>query len=188
MIAKGLDFPNVTLVGVLNADLSLYMPDFRAGERTFQLLTQVAGRAGRGDVAGEVIIQTYSPQHPAIQSACSLDQQRFVDEDMVFRKEMSYPPFSHLLLVTFRGLVESEVAQAAQTFEAALKPVVPAAVKISPAMPSPLARAKGFYRYQVMLRCEHTIKMTRPVQFLLSQQRLPKSVQVTLDVDALSLM
>jgi primosomal protein N' (replication factor Y) len=188
MIAKGLDFPNVTLVGVLNADLSLYMPDFRAGERTFQLLTQVAGRAGRGDVAGEVIIQTYSPQHPAIQSACSMDQQRFVDEDMVFRKEMNYPPFSHLLLVTFRGLVEQEVAQAAESFEGALKQVVPAAVRLSPAMPSPLARAKGFYRYQVMLRCEHTIKMTRPVEFLLSQQRLPKGVQVTLDVDALSLM
>ena len=188
MIAKGLDFPNVTLVGVLNADLSLYMPDFRAGERTFQLLTQVAGRAGRGDVAGEVIIQTYSPQHPAIQSACSMDQRRFVEEDMAFRKEMNYPPFTHLLLVTFRGLVEVEVAHAAEAFEAALKPMVPAAVKVSPAMPSPLARAKGFYRYQVMLRCEHTIKMTRPVQFLLSQQRLPKGVQVTLDVDALSLM
>jgi primosomal protein N' (replication factor Y) len=107
---------------------------------------------------------------------------------MAFRKEMNYPPFTHLLLVTFRGLVEVEVAHAAQSFEAALQPVVPAVVQISPAMPSPLARAKGFYRYQVMLRCEHTIKMTRPVQFLLSQQRLPKGVQVTLDVDALSLM
>ena len=102
MIAKGLDFPNVTLVGVLNADISIHVPDFRAGERTYQLLTQVAGRAGRGDIPGEVIIQTYNPKHPAIKAASKLDEDIYSINDLIFRKKMMYPPYSHLILVTLK--------------------------------------------------------------------------------------
>ena len=103
MIAKGLDFPNVTLVGVIYADLSLMMPDFRAAERTFQLLTQVAGRAGRGDVPGEVLIQTYAPFHPAVQSARHADFDTFYDQEIEMRREMRYPPFVRLTTVLFKG-------------------------------------------------------------------------------------
>jgi primosomal protein N' (replication factor Y) (superfamily II helicase) len=103
MIAKGLDFPNVTLVGVIHADLSLQMPDFRAAERTFQLLTQVAGRAGRGDVPGEVLIQTYAPFHPAVQSARTADFETFFDQEIEMRREMRYPPFVRLTTVLFKG-------------------------------------------------------------------------------------
>ncbi|NNC90588.1 MAG: primosomal protein N', partial [Akkermansiaceae bacterium] len=103
MIAKGLDFPNVTLAGILNADLSLHVPDFRAGERTFQLLTQVAGRAGRGEMAGEVIIQTFTPHSPSIQFARHHDYDGFADQELEFRRNFSYPPFTHVALLTTKS-------------------------------------------------------------------------------------
>jgi primosomal protein N' (replication factor Y) len=188
MIAKGLDFPNVTLVGVLYADMSLNMPDFRAGERTFQLLTQVAGRAGRGEKAGEVIVQAYTPHHPAIQAARNLDYDGFCTQDLEFRKELSYPPFSHLVLLTFKGESESEVTKAAAGFSERLEKILPESVTHSPPMPAPLARAKGHYRYQIMLRCEHTVKMTKPIRHVVATYKMPKSVTCTVDVDALSLL
>ncbi|MEE9369452.1 MAG: primosomal protein N' [Pontiella sp.] len=188
MIAKGLDFPNVTLVGVLNADMSLHVPDFRAGERTFQLLTQVAGRAGRGEKAGEVIVQAYTPHHPAIQAARSMDYEGFCAQDLEFRKELSYPPFSHLVLLTFKGENEIDVMQTADGFSERLAKLLPESVTHSPAMPAPLARAKGLYRFQIMLRCEHTIKMTRPIRHVQSSFKLPNGISLNVDVDALSLL
>jgi primosomal protein N' (replication factor Y) len=188
MIAKGLDFPNVTLVGVLYADMSLNMPDFRAGERTFQLLTQVAGRAGRGEISGEVIVQAYTPHHPAIQAARRLDYTGFCDQDLEFRRELAYPPFSHLVLLTFKGESEMEVQQTADRFSEALEQILPESVKHSPAVPAPLARAKGHYRFQIMLRCEHTVRMTKPIRHVLSCFKMPKTVTCTVDVDALSLL
>jgi len=188
MIAKGLDFPNVTLVGVLYADMSLHMPDFRAGERTFQLLTQVAGRAGRGEKAGEVIVQAYTPHHPAIQAARNLDYAGFCSQDLEFRKELSYPPFSHLVLLTFKGESEMEVMNTAGGFSARLEKILPESVMHSPPVPAPLARAKGHYRYHIMLRCEHTVRMTKPIRHVLATFKLPKTVTCTVDVDALSLL
>ena len=188
MIAKGLDFPNVTLVGVLNADIQLHVPDFRAGERTYQLLTQVAGRAGRGDVPGEVLIQTYTPHHPAIEAVQKMDASIYLEEDLLFRKQMNYPPYAHLVLITFKGLVEVEVVSHLEMFMMRLSPLLPETVLVTSPMPAPLARAKGFYRYQVMLRCEHTVKMTNPVKHALARIHLPKSIRVTVDVDATSLL
>jgi len=188
MIAKGLDFPNVTLVGVLYADMSLHVPDFRAGERTFQLLTQVAGRAGRGDKAGEVIVQTYTPHHPAIQAARSLDYEGFCAQDLEFRSELSYPPFSHLVLLTFKGKNEADVMAAAEGYFDRLEPLLPESVLHSPPVPAPLARAKGLYRYQIVLRCEHTVKMTKPIRHALASAKMPNGVTCTVDVDALSLL
>lgn len=188
MIAKGLDFPNVTLVGVLHADMSLNVPDFRAGERTFQLLTQVAGRAGRGEKAGEVIVQAYTPHHPAIQAARSLDYEGFCAQDLEFRKELAYPPFSHLVLLTFKGESEMDVIATADSFYERLEQILPESVSHSPPMPAPLARAKGHWRYQIMLRCEHTVKVTRPIKYVQSVSRLPKGVTCIVDVDALSLL
>jgi len=188
MIAKGLDFPNVTLVGVLHADMSLHVPDFRAGERTFQLLTQVAGRAGRGEKAGEVIVQAYTPHHPAIQAARSLDYEGFCSQDLEFRKELAYPPFSHLVLLTFKGESEIDVMTAADHFSQRLEKVLPESVCHAPPMPAPLARAKGQWRYQIMLRCEHTVKMTKPIRHVQASYRVPKGVSLSVDVDALSLL
>ncbi|MEC7882715.1 MAG: primosomal protein N', partial [Verrucomicrobiota bacterium] len=109
MIAKGLHFPNVTLVGIIHADLSLHIPDFRAGERTFQLLTQVAGRAGRGDVEGEVYIQSFTPFHPAIQYARRHDYIGFYDQEIEFRQQLRYPPVGRVALLTLRGRSEDRV-------------------------------------------------------------------------------
>ena len=109
MIAKGLHFPNVTLVGIVYADLSLHQPDFRAGERTFQLLTQVAGRAGRGDVEGEVVIQAFTPFHPAIQYARRHDFNGFYEQEIEFREQLKYPPISRIALLTLRGRNEDKV-------------------------------------------------------------------------------
>jgi len=109
MIAKGLHFENVTLVGVIHADLSLHIPDFRAGERTFQLLTQVAGRAGRGDVEGEVFVQSFTPFHPAIQYARRHDFTGFYEQEIEFREQLNYPPTSRLAMITFKGRNEEKV-------------------------------------------------------------------------------
>jgi primosomal protein N' len=114
MIAKGLHFPNVTLVGIIHADLGLHVPDFRAGERTFQLLTQVSGRAGRGDVEGEVFVQTFTPFHPAIQFARRHDYLGFYEQEMEFREQLKYPPWSRVALLTVRGRNEEKVKLVAE--------------------------------------------------------------------------
>lgn len=187
MIAKGLDFPNVTMVGVLNADISLNVPDFRAGERTFQLLTQVAGRAGRGDVKGEVFIQTYTPNHPAIMAAKKLDPSLYAEEDLAFRKEMKYPPYSHLVLITFKGKDEYIVSHEIQKFTQYIKNILSSDVILSLPIPAPLAVIKNDFRYQVNLRCEHVIRMIKPIQLVLSKISFSKKVRIIIDVDAISL-
>ena len=188
MIAKGLHFPNVTLIGVLNADLSLHMPDFRAGERTFQLLTQVAGRAGRGEVAGEVIVQTFTPFHTAIQAARRLDFAGFCDQELEFRRELSYPPFAHLVCVGIRGGDEARVSSAATAVADRLRPLLRADVVMTDPGPAPLARAKGQFRYQVLLRAAHTKAMTVPLKQALREVRWPAGVAFSVDVDALAMM
>jgi primosomal protein N' (replication factor Y) len=114
MIAKGLHFPNVTLVGIIYADLALHQPDFRAGERTFQLLTQVAGRAGRGNVEGEVFVQAFTPFHPAIQYARRHDFTGFYEQEIEFREQLKYPPISRIALLTLKGRNEDKVKFSAE--------------------------------------------------------------------------
>ncbi|MBN1270615.1 MAG: primosomal protein N', partial [Kiritimatiellae bacterium] len=181
-------FPNVTLVGVVFADITLHMPDFRAGERTFQLLTQVAGRAGRGDIAGEVIVQTYTPHHPAIQAARRLDYLGFYDQEIEFRKELLYPPFTHLVCITVRGLVEEKVIFSAESFAKALKPRLDKNVNLGGPTPAPLAKAKGQYRYQIILRAPATRAMVEPLKQVQKDFKWPKGITCAVDVDALSLM
>lgn len=188
MIAKGLHFPNVTLVGVVFADMSLHMPDFRAAERTFQLLTQVAGRAGRGDVVGGVIVQTYTPFHPAIQAARRLDYEGFYDQEIEFRKELGYPPFGHLICLTLRGPGEEKLAFTGTAFMKELSPLLPPSVIAAGPAPAPLARAKGLYRYQIMLRAPTTRLMTDPLRKVLQNFRWPKGITCAVDVDAMSLL
>lgn len=188
MIAKGLHFPNVTLVGVISADIALHMPDFRAGERTFQLLTQVAGRAGRGDVAGEVIIQTFTPFHPAIQAARRLDFDGFADQELQFREELNYPPFVKIISATIKGSDEGLVAQASQSFGAKLRAVLPESAVISDAVPAPLAKAKGVFRYQIIIRSPTAAAVVKPLKTILSDTSWPRQVTCSIDVGALSLI
>lgn len=188
MIAKGLDFPNVTLVGVVNPDHALHMADFRAGERVFQLLTQVAGRAGRGEAAGEVIVQTYTPHHPAVQAARRMDFAGFCDQESAFRKDLGYPPYTHLTCITLRGKTEAEVAAAAEKLFQALEKCSPSTLMLSPAMPAPIARMRGEYRWQILLRAARTKTMNDALRAAFGFVKLPKAVRITVDVDATSLM
>jgi primosomal protein N' (replication factor Y) len=128
MIAKGLHFPNVTLVGIIYADLALHQPDFRAGERTFQLLTQVAGRAGRGDVEGEVFVQAFAPFHPAIQYARRHDFTGFYEQEIEFREQLKYPPVSRVALLTLKGRNEDKVKFSAEHLKRELEKNLVAAV------------------------------------------------------------
>lgn len=188
MIAKGLHFPNVTLVGVILADLSLHLPDFRAAERTFQLLTQVAGRAGRGQVTGEVIVQTYTPFHPAIQAARRLDYDAFYDQEIEFRRELAYPPFSHLVCLHLRGANEQKVEFTGRVFVKELTAALTPRVRIAGPLPAPLARAHGLYRYQVLLRAPSTRLITDPLKKVLAAFKWPSDVKWSVDVDAVSLL
>ncbi|NCA83225.1 MAG: primosomal protein N' [Opitutae bacterium] len=188
MIAKGLDFPNVTLVGVIYADLSLMMPDFRAAERTFQLLTQVAGRAGRGDVPGEVLIQTYAPFHPAVQSSRNADFDTFYDQEIEMRREMRYPPFTRLTTVLFKGADEVAVEAGSKDFAARLKANLPAAARMTGPAPAPLAKAKGQHRAQLMLWAASAKEYVPALRALLKAFKAPKGVSISVNVDALSLM
>jgi len=188
MIAKGLDFPNVTLVGVVNPDHALHMADFRAGERVFHLLTQVAGRAGRGEAAGEVIVQTYTPHHPAVQAARRGDFEGFCDQEMAFRKELDYPPYTHMTCITLRGKDDIEVGKIAEQFFQTLEKFTAGKAVLSPAMPAPIARMRGEYRWQILLRAARTKTMNDAIRAASKEMKWPKTVKVTVDVDATSLL
>ncbi len=187
MIAKGLDFPNVTLVGVLNADLSLYAPDFRAGERTFQLLTQVAGRAGRGDLAGEVIIQTSTPHSPSIQFARHHDFHGFVAQELDMRKQFGYPPFTHLALLLARSSHERRAEFTLQTLHRKLAENLPEGVILGDPIPSPLTKSHSQFRFQLLLRGPNPRALSQHLNKTLKNTPTPEDVIVTADLDAYDL-
>lgn len=188
MLAKGLDFPNVTLVGIVNADLSLHMPDFRAAERTFQLLTQVAGRAGRGVVPGEVFIQTYTPFHEAIKYAVNHDYEAFYNYETPIREELSYPPKSHLALIRFSGEDENRVSGIAEEFIEKLSVIRNEHLILSPISPSPIPKIKNKFRYSVMLRGNMTFKQKVFLKSLVFGKFKNRKVNISVDIDALNLM
>jgi primosomal protein N' (replication factor Y) len=153
MIAKGLDFPQVTLVGVLDADVALHLPDFRAAERTFQLIVQVAGRAGRGRVPGEVFVQTCTPDHAAITAAVLGDERLFLDAELEERREAGYPPYVRLISLLFSGRDEAAVERAAGEVGQALRPAALAAhVAVLGPAPQALARLRNQYRWHLLLK------------------------------------
>ena len=206
MIAKGLHFPNVTLVGIIYADLALHQPDFRAGERTFQLLTQVAGRAGRGDVEGEVFVQAFAPFHPAIQYARRHDFTGFYDQEMEFREQLKYPPVSRVALLTLKGRNEEKVKFSADHLKRMLESKVQSPKSkassdgatldlgpwtldliISGPAPAPLLRAETFYRYQIMLRTRAMSKLSQALAKIIGALALPDDVTLTADIDPVNL-
>jgi primosomal protein N' (replication factor Y) (superfamily II helicase) len=189
MIAKGLHFPNVTLVGIIYADQSLHQPDFRAGERTFQLLTQVAGRAGRGDVEGEVVVQAFTPFHPAIQMARRHDFVGFYEQEIGFRQQLRYPPIARVALLTIKGRNEDKVRLSAEHVRAAVQKsleTIPDLILAGPA-PAPLRKAETFYRHQIMLRARQMSALSRRLADCLTALRLPEDVTLTIDIDPANL-
>jgi primosomal protein N' (replication factor Y) len=188
MIAKGLHFPNVTLVGIVNADLGLHLPDFRAGERTFQLLTQVAGRAGRGDVEGEVFVQSFTPFSPSIQFARHHDFEGFWEQEMEFRRQWSYPPFTHLVLIGIRSAHQARAQFSVETLARRLREGLPAGALLGEPAPAPLEKSHGQYRFQLMLRSRGVLKLSRHVCEVLEKLTFPEDVVVTVDVDAYQLL
>ncbi len=187
MIAKGHDFANVTLVGVVDADTTLNFPDFRSAERSFSLLTQVAGRCGRGDKAGQVFIQTYAADHPALQCAASHDYAAFAAQELPLRQLLGYPPCGHLVNVIISGLEQSQVEQAARQLAQQLGGA--AEVEILGPAPCPLARLRNRHRMQILLKAA-----TRPpLRRLLNghhgwKQGLPPTVRIDIDVDPVDMM
>ena len=200
MIAKGLHFPNVTLVGIIYADMALHQPDFRAGERTFQLLTQVAGRAGRGDREGEVFVQAFTPFHPAIQFARRHDFIGFYEQEIEFREQLKYPPASRAALLTLRGHNEDKVKFSAAHVRKELEKLTEAGkrgdgeaaksfrdlVIVGPA-PAALLRAETYYRYQIMLRTRAMTRLSQALASLTTNVSLPEDVLLTVDIDPVSL-
>ena len=187
MIAKGLHFPNVTLVGILNADIGLHIPDFRSGERTFQLLTQVAGRAGRGEMEGEVLIQTFTPQSPSVQFARHHDYEGFSDQELEFRKSFSYPPFSHCIILTCRSKNSSLAEFTLQTLHKRLQKNLPDHIILGEPLPSPLSKAAGQFRFQLMLRSESPRSMSQYIKSIIVDLAIPDEVYLAIDVDPLYL-
>jgi primosomal protein N' (replication factor Y) len=152
MVAKGLDFPNVTLVGVVAADSGLRLPDYRASERTFQLLAQVAGRSGRGLRAGEVVIQTYSPDHYAVKAAASHDYEGFYHEEIGYRRSLGYPPFGELILLTASAVREEVSKSAAVEVFHAVEGILCGVASLLGPVPAPIARLRGRFRHQVLIK------------------------------------
>jgi primosomal protein N' (replication factor Y) len=158
MVAKGLDFSRVSLVGVISADTQMLLPDFRSSERTFQLLTQVSGRAGRSTIAGEVVIQTLQPKHPSLNYVIRHDFKSFFDEEMTYRKELNYPPYSRIVLVEFNGKDEKVVMNASRVFVDLLKPYRTQFIVLGPA-PAAITKLKTLYRWHVVIK---DVKSTDP--------------------------
>ena len=188
MIAKGLHFPNVTLVGIVNADMGLHLPDFRASERTFQLLTQVAGRAGRGDVSGEVVVQSYTPFHPSIQFARHHDFHGFYEQEIEWREKMSQPPFTHFVLITVRSPHEERAKLSIETLHRRLKETLPPGVTLGEPSPAPLEKSHGNFRYHLALRSRAVLKLSRAIRAVLDKLPMPEDVFAVVDVDAHQLM
>jgi primosomal protein N' (replication factor Y) len=191
MIAKGLDFPNVTLVGVINADTALHLPDFRAAERTFHLVTQVAGRTGRGPKGGRVLVQTFSPDHPAIRAAVRHDFAAFAAGELPIREQLRYPPFASMVRLVVRGPVEAAAAQfalgVAQRLRAAVDSLHLDARVLGPA-PAPLARLRGKFRFQIQVHGLDGEALRSAVRQSTTGVQPPERVQWMADVDPLEML
>jgi primosomal protein N' (replication factor Y) len=195
MVTKGHDLPNVTLVGVVNADAALSIPDFRAGERAFQLLVQVAGRAGRGDVPGRVIVQTWDPDHPSIALAARHDVGAFLQRELGDRRELGYPPFTHAALLRLDGPEEDAVRAACTRLADAARAtqaVRSGAVLAQGPAPAPIARIRNRWRFRLMLRAAHRPDLRTVLtvidQAISDKKTLARNVRAAIDVDPVQLL
>ena len=191
MIAKGHDFPEVTLVGVVNAEASLGMPDFRAAERTFQLLSQVIGRAGRGENPGRVVVQAYDTEHYAIKSATEHDAAGFYQQELEFRREAGYPPFAFLAAFAISGLTEQAVSDQADITArllTQLKSELKVRVEILGPAPSPIYRLRNRFRRQILLKGSNRSDLHRVLSFWRQRSAVPATVRISVDIDPVDMM
>ncbi len=193
MVAKGHDFPNITLVGIVSADLSMNFPDFRAGERTFQLLAQVAGRAGRGDRPGRVIMQTYNPDHFCITTARDQDFRNFFTREIQFRRKLGYPPFARLLQLRFSGREKNTVSQNARQVGDRLRAaagMLHSEVEVLGPIESPLSKIAGRFRWQLLVKGPGAAVLRQLVRRVLLAEDAPsdRRVSVSVDVDPVSML
>jgi primosomal protein N' (replication factor Y) len=193
MIAKGLDFPNVTLVGVISADTSLALPDFRSAERTFQLITQVAGRAGRAEAPGRVVVQTFLPDDATIRSALTHDYNGFAARELDLRKSVSYPPFARLARIILRDTDEEKLKTAAETLATGLATAAESAdgadrLTVKGPSPCPINKIAGHHRIQVLL----SAPTASPIQSTLAAAResglFKNTDRIAVDIDPVSLL
>jgi primosomal protein N' (replication factor Y) len=196
MIAKGLDFPNVRLVGVINADVGLHIPDFRSAERTFQLISQVAGRAGRGDRGGRVLVQTFNPEHPCIARAAAHDYAGFVATELAHRRAHNYPPYERLARLIVRSQSREAASEFSERLSAAfhlslqgLGGTLPAApVRILGPAEAPVFRLKGYYRYHFQLQSQSAAALHQVLRGVIPTVRPPSNVEFTVDIDPLNML
>lgn len=186
-IAKGLDFPNVTLVGIISADTILNVPDFRSGERTFQLITQVAGRSGRGETRGKVYVQTYNPESFAIQAACNFDIEGFYKEELKNRKEANYPPFCRMLNIVFKGNDENLVKKEADKIGKILQQQFSTKIKMYGPVPAPRSKIRENYRYNILIKSDQIdilINICNQMNIL----NIDNKIDISWDIDPLDLL
>jgi primosomal protein N' (replication factor Y) len=195
MIAKGLDFPNVTLVGVVNADIGLHVPDFRSSERTFQLLSQVAGRTGRGPRGGRVLVQTFTPDHPCIALAATHDYAGFVTGELTHRLAHNYPPYHRLARVIIRGREQEACAAFAESLAAAfhrthdtLSRTTPLEVRMLGPAEAPIFRLKGYFRYHFQMQSASAGMLHQVLRAVLPTLRTPSGIEYTVDVDPFNML
>ncbi len=198
MVAKGHDFPGVRTVGIVAADLGLHMPDFRAAERTFQLLTQVAGRAGRGDTPGRVILQTFSPQHYAIQPVRTHDYETFYAEEIEHRRDLGYPPFGSLVHLLLAGPEMQETEDRIEAMAQELREALPveasrfaaeASLEILGPAPCPLPRLRGNYRFQLLVKGSNPAALHKAARLLLDAGRkLPSAFRFKVDLNPINML
>lgn len=190
MVTKGHDLPGITLVGVLCADTILNFPDFRAAEKTFQILTQVAGRAGRGETPGEVYIQTYNPEHYSLVFAKEQDYQGFYQKELIFRKELGYPPFSRLVSFLFSGSVEKKVEEKTEEFVKIVKKLRFSAIEILGPAPAPMVKLKGKYRWRCLIKGREVKKLQAAIREILNKwdEIQKEGVRLEVDVDPQNLL
>jgi primosomal protein N' (replication factor Y) len=191
MIAKGLDYPNVTLVGVISGDTALALPDFRASERTFQLITQVSGRAGRGDAKGRVVLQTFLPDDPAIQAAIRQDFTGFASKELEHRREMELPPFSRMVRIVLRDQEPEKLHahgdELASQLSAAIAAVAPG-IRMRGPMPCAINRIAGFWRNQIVLQCPTAGPLQKVLAMVRDKGHLARGERIAVDVDPVSLL
>jgi primosomal protein N' (replication factor Y) (superfamily II helicase) len=191
MIAKGHDFPGVTLVGVVSADASLNLPDFRSSERTFQLVTQVMGRAGRGDKPGRVLVQTLAPEHYALTHAISHDYEGFYAQEIAFREEVGYPPFAHLASLTFSSITAARTETSAEEAAALCRKIkgdCRLRVEILGPVTAPLGKVRGRFRWQILLKGRERSELHRLLFHFRAGYTHPSTVRMVIDVDPVEML
>ena len=192
MVAKGLNFPNLKLVGVILADTGLHLPDFRASERTFSLIVQVSGRAGRFFPDGKVLVQSYNPNHPAISLACSSDIEGFYSQELDIRQMTGFPPFSRLLRLVFRAPTETKAREASESAFGILKSISEKlkinAVEMLGPTECPLSMIAANYRMQILLRSEKITNLQQIVNAFVKNYKTPSGVYTEIDVDPVNLL